>query len=95
MDIAAIFRCDRCRLVSCQSSLNPGHSSTKGREKKKIAVAAVAAGLGSPSGGQKLGETPVSGNDYRPRMHPIWGQDDGKWESRSRVPLPGTRVVAG
>jgi hypothetical protein len=81
MDIAAIFRGDRCRLVSGQSSRNPGNSSTIAWDKKK--------NRGSdPFLGRNARENAGSRHSKPAKDAPISGQNDGKWESGSRVPLP-------
>jgi hypothetical protein len=64
MEIAAIFPDDRCRVVSGQSSRNPGHSSTKARLKKKIADL-------DPFRGENPGETAILGGQYRSSLRAI------------------------
>lgn len=76
MDITAVLRSDRCRVVLPKSLEFPGNSSKRSRTRKKSRIRAS-------SGAKSLAKrrTPMSKTAH---IAPKRGQNGGKWSQRSR-----------
>ncbi len=80
MDITAMLRSDRCRVVFPKSSKFPGNSSKRSRTRKKFAG-------WDPSRAKSPAKQRFSAFKTGQRcthLGPIWGQNDGNW-SQDRV----------